>query len=72
VLFFASLFKHVDLFLAWQIFLLILGFRRVDALPRLKATAGVIVVILLILLAQAGIGALTSSLGGMMVTRPFI
>jgi hypothetical protein len=72
VLFFASLFKHVDLFLAWQVFLLILGFRRVDALPRVKATAGIIVVILLTLLAQAGIGALTSSLGGMMVTRPFI
>jgi hypothetical protein len=70
-LFFANLLKHVDLFLLWHILLLVLGFSWVDSLPRGKAIAGVTIVLLLSLLAQAGLGALGSSLGGMMVTRPF-
>ncbi len=71
-LFLANLLKQVDLFLIWRVLLLILGFAIVDALPRGKAIVGVVVIVLLALLAQAGLGALSSSLGGMMVTRPFI
>lgn len=71
-LFLANLLKYVDLFLVWQILLLVLGFSMVDTLPRGKAVAGVLVVLMLSLAAQAGLGALGSSLGGMMVTRPFM
>jgi hypothetical protein len=70
-LFFANLLKHVDIFLLWQIFLLVLGLSIADNLPRGKAIAGVAFVLLISLLAQAGLGALGSSLGGLMVTRPF-
>jgi hypothetical protein len=70
-LFLANLLKHVDLFLLWQVFLLVLGFSMVDSLPGGKAIAGVVIVLLISLLAQAGLGALSSSLGGMMITRPF-
>jgi len=69
-LFLASLLERTDLFLAWP--LLILGYSLVDSLPRPKAALAVLVVLLASLLAQAGLGALLSSLGGMMVTRPFI
>jgi hypothetical protein len=71
VLFLANLFESLDIFLVWQILLLVLGLSILDNLPRGKAVAGVIVVILISLLATAGLGTLSASLGGMMVTRPF-
>ncbi len=70
-LFFASLLKHVDLFLVWHAFLLVLGFSRLDSLPRGKAVAVVVIVLALILAARGGLGMLSSSLGGMMINRPF-
>lgn len=70
-LFLANLLKHVDIFLAWHAVLLVLGFSRVDSLPKGKAIAGVLIVLLLVLAARAGLGALFSGLGGMMITRPF-
>jgi hypothetical protein len=70
-LFIANLLKHVDVFLIWQLLLLVLGFSLVDTLPRGKAIAGVGLILSISLLAQAGLGALTSSLGGMIITRPF-
>jgi Yip1 domain len=69
-LFAANLLKHVDVYLAWYAILLILGFSRVDSLPKSKAIANVLVVLLLSLAAQAGLGALLSRLSGMMITRP--
>ena len=42
-----------------------------DGLPRSKAVVGVLVVVVLVLLAQAGLGALTASFGGLAVQRPF-
>jgi hypothetical protein len=69
--FFAQLLTRVDIFLIWNIILLVIGFAMADALPRMKAVTGVLVVILLVLLAQAGLGALTSGFGGLAVQRPF-
>lgn len=69
--FLAELLTRVDIFLLWHMVLLILGFWIVDNLSRGKAAAGVIVVVLVILFAQAGLGALTSGLGGQAVQRPF-
>ena len=51
--------------------LLDVGFAIADGLSRGKAVGGVLVVILLVILAQAGLGALTSSFGGLAVQRPF-
>jgi hypothetical protein len=69
--FLTQLLTRLDIFLLWQIVLLVLGLAITDSLPRSKAVAGVVVIMLLVLLAQAGLGALTSGLGGTGVQRPF-
>ena len=69
--FVAQLLTRLDIFLLWHVILLVIGFALTDGLPRGKAVTGVLVVILLVLLAQAGLGALTSSFGGLAVQRPF-
>jgi hypothetical protein len=71
-LFLAQFLKNLDLFMIWYAILLVLGFRLVDSLPMKKAILGVLVMLIITLLAGAGLGALFSSLGGMMVTRPFL
>ena len=67
----SQLLSRVDIFLIWHVVLLVIGFALTDGLPRGKAVTGVLVVVLLVLLAQAGLGALASSFGGLAVQRPF-
>jgi hypothetical protein len=67
----AQLLTRLDIFLIWHIILLIIGFSLTDGLPRGKAVTGVVVVVLLVLFAQAGLGALASSFSGLAVQRPF-
>ena len=67
----SQLLTHVDVFLIWNVILLMIGFAIADGLSRGKAVTGVLVVILLVLLAQAGLGALSSGFGGLAVQRPF-
>ena len=69
--FLAQLLTRIDVFFLWQIVLLAIGFGVTDGLSRGKAVAGVLVVVLLVLLAQAGLATLTSGFGGMAVQRPF-
>ena len=69
--FLTQLATRVDIFLLWHLILLIIGFSLTDGLPRAKAVTGVVVVVLLVLFAQAGLGTLTSSFGGLAVQRPF-
>jgi len=69
--FLAQLLARLDIFLVWQIVLLAIGFAIADGLPRNKAVLGVVTIMLLVLLAQAGLGTLTSGLGGTAVQRPF-
>lgn len=69
--FVAQLLTRLDIFLLWHVILLVIGFALTDGLPRGKAVTGVLVVIVLVLVAQAGLGALTSSFGGLAVQRPF-
>ena len=69
--FMAQILMRTDIFLFWNIFLLIIGFSIVDGLPRGKAVLGVVVVVALFLLAQAGLGTLVSGLSGTVVQRPF-
>lgn len=69
--FVSRLLTHVDIFLIWYVILLIIGFAIADNLSGSKAAAGVLVIVLLVLLAQSGLGALSSNLGGQAVQRPF-
>ncbi|HEX6269384.1 MAG TPA: Yip1 family protein [Anaerolineales bacterium] len=67
----SQLLARTDIFLLWNIILLVIGFGSADGLPRSKAVAGVVVVMLIVLLAQAGLGILGSGLGGAVIQRPF-
>jgi hypothetical protein len=69
--FMTQMLMRTDIFLFWNIALLIIGFSIVDGLPRGKALLGVVVVVALMLLAQAGLGTLISGLGSTAVQRPF-
>ena len=69
--FLTQILSRLDIFMSWYIILLIIGFSIADGLTRGKAFFGVLVVMLLVLLAQAGLGSLTSSIGGQAVQRPF-
>src|SRR5574341_809160 len=69
--FLSGLLARTDIFLGWNMILLVIGFGIGDGLPRGKALAGVVVVMLIVLLAQAGLGALSLRLGGVVVQRPF-
>jgi hypothetical protein len=69
--FLPQLLSRLDIFVIWFIGLLIIGFAVADGLSRGKAVFGVVTVMLLILLAQAGLGSLTSGIGGQAVQRPF-
>lgn len=67
----AQLLARLDIFFIWYIVLLVIGFGIADSLPRSKAVAGVLVVMLLVLFAQAGLGALSAGFGGNAAQRPF-
>ena len=69
--FVAHLLTRADIFLIWNVILLVIGFAIADGLTRGKAVTGVLIVMLLVLLAQAGLGALGSGFGGLAVQRPF-
>ena len=69
--FLTQLLTRIDIFFLWHVILLVIGFGVTDGLSRGKATVGVLVVILLVLLAQAGLATLTSGFGGLAVQRPF-
>jgi len=69
--FLSQLLSHVDIFLVWQMLLLMVGFFLVDNLSQGKAILGVLIVLGLILAAWSGLGALISSLGGTAIQRPF-
>ena len=66
-----QLLMRFDIFLIWSILLLVIGFGITDGLSRGKALTGVLIVMLLVLLGQSGLGALLSGIGGTAVQRPF-
>lgn len=61
----------LDIFLLWNLLLLILGLRAADSLSAPKAFFGALAVTLLALLAQAALAAAAANLSGMIITRPF-
>ena len=68
--FLPQLLARLDIFVIWSIVLLVIGFAIADGLTRGKAVVGVLVVMLLVLAVQAGLGTLTSG-GGQAIQRPF-
>jgi hypothetical protein len=62
--FLSKILSQLDIFVIWNAILLIIGFGIADGLPKNKAILGVVGVLLILLLASAGIGTLLSSLGG--------
>lgn len=68
--FFAQILSRVDLFFLWSAILLVIGFGISDGLSKSKSIAGVIIVLLILLLVQAGLGALVSSIGGLATQNP--
>lgn len=69
--FWVQFLSRVDLFLIWSSILLVIGFGAADKLPNAKALANIVIVTLLLLLAQAGLGTVLSGLSGLAVQRPF-
>ncbi len=69
--FVSHLLTRTDIFLIWNMILLVIGFAIADGLSRGKAVTGVLVIVLLVLLAQAGLAALSSGFGSLAVQRPF-
>ena len=69
--FVSQLLARADVFLIWNIALLVIGFAAADGLSRGKAFAGVLTVMLIVLFAQSGLGAITSGFGGSVIQRPF-
>jgi hypothetical protein len=71
VLFLYHLVSMIDIYLIWQILLIILGVRLSTGLTKTKATIGVLISILVILLLRSGLSYLISSLNSLNITRPF-
>jgi hypothetical protein len=69
--FLAQVLSRVDLFFLWCLVLLVIGFGISDSLTRPKAFANVLIISLLLLAIQAGIGAALSSASGLAIQRPF-
>ena len=71
LLFFGQILKLIDIYLIWQILLLILGVRLSTGLNSTKTTFAVIISVLIIVLLQTGLSYLGSVLGNLTITRPF-
>jgi len=54
---------RVDVFFVWNVILMIVGFQVMDQLPKGRAVAGILVIVLILLLAQAGLAALGAGMG---------
>lgn len=69
--FLAQVLAQVDLFYLWYCILLIIGFGFSESLTRNKVIAGVAVLMIAVVLIQAGIGTATSGISGLAFQRPF-
>lgn len=66
-----QLLAQTDIFLVWNIALLVSGLAIADELPKGKSLLGVMVIVLVVLLVQAGLGSIGTNLSGIVVQRPF-
>jgi hypothetical protein len=70
-LLFSQILALIDVYMIWQIVLLLIGTRLSSGLSRSKSFFSVIISVLVILLLQVGITYLGSILGNLTITRPF-
>lgn len=68
--FLAQILSRVDLFFLWSAILLVIGFGASDGLSRSKSITGVVIILLILLLAQAGFGAFVANIGGQASQNP--
>ncbi len=71
VLFTSHVLELIDIYIVWQVILLVVGVRISTALSPSKSILGVLVVFILIVALQAGLAYASSLLGNLSITRPF-
>lgn len=71
LLFAQRMLVFADLFTLWYILLLIIGVRAGNSISMGRAIAAVLIVVGLVFAARAGLAAVSSQFGGLMITRPF-
>ena len=71
VAYLAKFSQSIDIYLIWNMILLVIGVRAATNLGWGKAIASVVITLLVVLSLQALVGFLVSQLGGMTVIRPF-
>jgi len=70
-LYFSQILTLIDIYLVWQIILLILGVRISTGLNSTKSFFSVLLTFLIIILIQSGLSYLESALGNLNIARPF-
>jgi hypothetical protein len=70
-LFVGQILRLIDIYLIWEIILLIIGVRVTTALTLTKSVIGVLLVVVLIIVLRAGAAYLASLLKNLSITRPF-
>jgi hypothetical protein len=71
LLFLGQLLRLIDIYIIWEVLLLILGVRYSTALNTTKSTFGVLISVVLIMLFQAGLAYAAGLLGNLSIARPF-
>jgi Yip1 domain len=71
MLFITQILKLIDIYIVWQLVLMILGVHIATGLSKFKSTGGVLLSIFLIILLKAGLYYLVGVLGNLTITRPF-
>jgi len=70
-MFFNQFLKIIDIYLIWQVLLIILGVRLSTGLSKSKSSFTVIITILIILLIRTGLSYVTLMFSDLSITRPF-
>jgi hypothetical protein len=71
IIFVSQILKLIDIYIIWQILLIILGVRLSTGLAVSKSVLSVVITMIIIILLQAGIAYFSNILGNLSITRPF-
>lgn len=71
IIFLGAILGLIDIYLIWHAVLLVLGVRAGNGLKASRATAAVLITLLIVLLLQAGFATLSASLGNLTIIRAF-
>ena len=67
----SQILQYIDIYLIWQMLLVILGVRYSTSLNKSKAVMGVLISFLILILLRSAASYLFSTLGNLEITRPF-